>query len=392
MSRSAARVLGSVFVGPLEGVKVVELGVWVAGPGAGGVLADWGAEVIKVEPPDGDPMRRIFALLSGHGQPKSPPFDLDNRGKQSVVADLTSEEGKAAALDLIGDADVFLTNLRPAAVDRLGLGPGEVMATNPRLVYASVTGYGSRGPDADRAGYDVGAFWARSGIAATLNPPDEQPPMIRSGMGDHVTAMTLVAGINAALLARERTGKGQLVETSLLRTGIWCMGWDLGIQLRFDKLLPTSPRTEVVNPVTNSYRAGDGTWFWLLGIEADRHWPGLLRAIDRIELADDERFVTSRDRRKNATALIAILDEVFASADRDHWTGRFDQHDVWWAPVNTAADVLVDPQAIASGAFVDVPEGGGAESHRAVNTPVDFGGVVTRPSGGVPGLGQHSDP
>ncbi len=327
-------------MGPLEGVKVVELGVWVAGPGAGGVLADWGAEVIKVEPPEGDPMRRLFALLSGHGQPASPPFDLDNRGKQSVVADLATDEGRAAALELIATADVFLTNLRPVAVERFGLGPDAVMATNPRLVYASVSGYGSTGPDVDRAGYDVGAFWARSGIAATLNPPDQDPPMIRSGMGDHVTAMTLVAGINAALLARERTGKGQFVETSLLRTGIWCMGWDLGIQLRFDKLLATGPRTEAPNPIANSYRCGDGKWFWLLGIEADRHWPPLLAALDRTELADDERFATSRDRRKNAAALVAVLDEAFESADREHWTDRFDRHDVWWAPINTVADVV----------------------------------------------------
>ena len=382
--------LGSGTVGPLEGVKVVELGVWVAGPGAGGVLADWGAEVVKVEPPEGDPMRRLFALLSGHGQPASPPFDLDNRGKKSVVADLATDAGRAAALELIADSDVFLTNLRPAAVERFGLGPDTVMATNPQLVYASVSGYGSTGPDVDRAGYDVGAFWARSGIAATLNPPDHDPPMIRSGMGDHVTAMTLVAGISAALLARERTGKGQLVETSLLRTGIWCMGWDLGIQLRFDKLLATGPRTEAPNPIANSYRCGDGKWFWLLGIEADRHWPTLLAAIDRTDLADDERFATSRARRKNAAALIEVLDQAFGSADRVHWTERFDRHDVWWAPINTAADVVIDPQAIEAGAFVDVPEGEGAEAHRAVNTPVDFDGRTTRPNRGVPALGEHT--
>lgn len=371
-------------------MKVVELGVWVAGPAAGGVMADWGAEVVKIEPPEGDPMRRLFALLAGHGQPMSPPFDLDNRGKQSVVADLTTDDGRAIALELIAAADVFFTNLRPAAVQRLGLGPADVMTANPRLVYASVTGYGSTGPDADRAGYDVGAFWARTGIAATLNPPDQDPPMIRSGMGDHVTAITLVAGISAALLARERTGKGQLVETSLLRTGIWCMGWDLGIQLRFDKMLATGPRTEAANPVANSYRCADGRWFWLLGIEADRHWPSLVRAIDRLDLSDDERFVTSRDRRKNASALIAIFDDVFASADRAHWVEKFDREDVWWAPVNTAADVVVDPQAVAAGAFVEVPDGAGAPAHRAVNTPVDFGGEITSPAGGVPALGQHT--
>lgn len=375
----------------LEGIRVVELGVWVAGPGAGGLLADWGADVIKVESPHGDPMRRLFALLSGHGQPQSPPFDLDNRGKRSVVLDLRTEEGRHDLRDIVATADVFLTNLRPEAVERLGFGPTALMEENPALVYAQVTGFGRTGPDAHRAGYDVGAFWARSGMAHALVPPDEPPPFIRSGLGDHVTGTAITAGICAALVARSRTGKGQLVDTSLLRTGIYCMGWDLGIQLRFDKLLPTTPRTEAANPLINCYEAGDGRWFWLLGLEADRHWPPLLAAIDHEELAEDERFASSRARRKHAAELVAVLDGVFATADRDHWTSHFDQHDVWWAPVNTIADVVEDEQAIATGAFVDVPGGGGADAHRAVATPVDFSDAAVAPRRGVPGLGEHTD-
>jgi crotonobetainyl-CoA:carnitine CoA-transferase CaiB-like acyl-CoA transferase len=249
----------------LEGVRVVELGVWVAGPSAGGVMADWGADVVKVEAPAGDPLRRMLALTVGHGRPESPPFDLDNRGKRSAVIDLTTADGRAAGLRLAAAADVFLTNLRPEAVARLGLGPEPLMAANPRLVYASVTGYGSTGPDAHRAGFDVGAFWARSGIAATVVPPTEPPPGIRGGLGDHVTGMATVAGVVAALFARERTGRGQVVETSLLRAGIWCLGWDTSMQLRFGKLAPTQPRTENMNPMVNTYRAGDGNWFQLLG-------------------------------------------------------------------------------------------------------------------------------
>lgn len=375
----------------LQGIRVVELGVWVAGPGAGGLLADWGADVIKVESPEGDPMRRLFALLSGHGQPQSPPFDLDNRGKRSVVVDLRTEDGRADLHEIVATADVFLTNLRPEAVERLGFGATELLDAHPRLVYAQVTGFGRTGPDAHRAGYDVGAFWARSGMAQSLVPPGEAPPAIRSGFGDHVTGTTVTAGICAALLARERTGVGQLVDTSLLRTGIYCMGWDLGIQLRFDKLLPTAPRTEAPNPLINCYEAGDGRWFWLLGLEAERHWRPLLAATDLEELADDERFVSSRARRKNAAALIARLDERFATADRDHWTERFDDHDVWWAPVNTVADVVDDAQAIATGAFTDVPAGSGADAHRAVMTPVDFSGADVGPQRGVPGLGEHTD-
>lgn len=375
----------------LEGIRVVELGAWVAGPGAGGLLADWGADVVKVEAPAGDPMRRLFAVLSGHGEPQSPPFDLDNRGKRSVVLDLQTEAGRDDLRAIMATADVFLTNLRPDAVERLGFGPDAVRAEHPRLVYAQVSGYGRTGPDAHRAGYDLGAFFARSGLANQAVPPDQPPVANGGGIGDHITGTTIVAGICAALFARERTGEGQLVDTSLLRAGIYTNGWPLTIQLRYGRHLPTDPRTVVGNPLINSYRAGDGRWFWMLGLEADRHWPPLVRALGRPELLEDERFTGAKDRREHAGELIALLDEIFASDDRDHWTGRFDEQDVWWAPVNTLADAVEDEQAIAAGAFVDVPEGAGAAAHRAVMTPVDFSSMPGGPRRGVPGLGEHTD-
>jgi len=375
----------------LEGIRVVELGAWVAGPGAGGLLADWGADVVKVESPVGDPMRRLFAVLSGHGEPQSPPFDLDNRGKRSVVLDLQTEGGRADLASILATADVFLTNVRPDAVERLGLGPAALLEAHPRLVYASVSGYGRSGPDAHRAGYDLGAFFARSGLASQAVPPDQPPVANGGGIGDHITGTTIVAGICAALFARERTGRGQIVDTSLLRAGIYTNGWPLSIQLRYGRHLPTEPRTAVGNPLINSYRAGDGRWFWLLGLEADRHWPPLLRAIGRPELADDERFAQAKDRRVHAVELIGLLDEVFATADRDHWTARFDEQDVWWAPVHTLADAVEDEQAQAAGAFVDVPDGAGAAGHRGVMTPVDFSDTPVGPRRGVPGLGEHTD-
>lgn len=375
----------------LGNYRVIELGMWVAGPGAGAVLADWGADVIKVETPVGDPMRRIFKLLAGHGQTDSPPFDLDNRGKRSVVVDLATPEGTEIVERLVRDADVFITNLRPEAVGRLGLGPDRLLELFPHLVYASISGYGLEGPEAHRAGYDVGAFWARSGIASLMAPNGTAPPGIRAGMGDHVTAMTTVAGILAALLDRERTGRGQLVEASLLRTGIYTVGWDLGIQMRFGKNTAVQPRTSEMNPMCNCYVAGDGRWFWLLGVEADRLWPKLCGAVERPDLLVDGRFATARGRRHNATELVDVLDSVFAAYARDDLTALFDRDDVWWAPVNTPAEVLVDPQAIAAGAFVDVPAGAGAPAHRAVATPITFHGTGTPPVGSVPGLGEHTD-
>jgi crotonobetainyl-CoA:carnitine CoA-transferase CaiB-like acyl-CoA transferase len=377
--------------GPLSGIRVVELGVWVAGPGAGGLLAEWGADVIKVEPPTGDPMRKLFQLTAGHGQPEVPPFDLDNRGKRSVVLDLRSPDDRQRMQRLIATADVFLTNLRPEAVERLDLGAAELLAANARLVYAQVTGFGSTGPDADRPGYDVGAFWARTGMARSFTPDDEPPANIRAGMGDHMTAMTLVAAINAALVERTRSGRGQMVDTSLLRNGIWSVGWDLGIQLRFGKMAPTVPRTETMNPMVNPYQAGDGGWFWLLGLESDRHWPALARAVGHEGWLTEEPFSTGRGRRKEAARVIAAMDAAFAERSRAEWFERFDAEGVWFAPVHAPADVVVDEQAIAAGAFVDVPGGEDGPAHRAVASPVDFGGRRTEPAGPVPALGQHTD-
>ena len=369
--------------------------MWVAAPGAGALLADWGADVIKVEAPEGDPMRRLFALLAGHGQPESPPFDHDNRSKRSVVLDLGDPDDRQRMDELVAGADVLLTNLRPDALARLGLDPAATLAAHPRLVYASITGYGLDGPDANRAGYDIGAFWARSGVAHTFATAGQPPFPLRGGFGDHTTALATVAGILAALLERERTGRGCIVEASLLRTGMWCLGWDVAIQQRFGKVVPTAARAEDPNPMAAPYAAGDGRWFWLLGVEADRQWPKLCTAMGRDDWAADEGWATARGRRKGSTALVAALDAAFAEHDRDELARRFDEHDVWWAPVNTLADLDDDPQVAAVGALVDVPEGAGAPAHRAAGTPVVF-----RPSGGapragttgpVPGLGQHSE-
>ena len=187
--------------GPLEGVRVVELGVWVAGPGAGGILADWGADVVKIEPPEGDPCRTFLNVLGGD-LPSNPVFELDNRGKRAIALDLSSDRGIELAHQLVAGADVFLSNLRPAGLARLGLGPDEVHARHPEVVVALITGYGLEGPDADQGAYDVAAFWARAGIAESLRTPGGPLPFQRGGMGDHSAAMTTAAGVSAALFDR----------------------------------------------------------------------------------------------------------------------------------------------------------------------------------------------
>jgi crotonobetainyl-CoA:carnitine CoA-transferase CaiB-like acyl-CoA transferase len=344
--------------------------------------------VIKVEPPTGDPLRAVFGALGIAGQAAVPPFEVDNRGKRSVVLDLRVPDDLERFHQLLDTADVFVTNVRPASLERLGLDHAALLERHPRLVYACVTGYGLEGPDRDRAGYDIGAFWARSGLAHTTVAPDQLPPPLRAGAGDHTTALALLSGVLAKLLERERTGTGGLVATSLLRTGIYTLAWDIAIQLRFGKRESTRPREAHRDPLVNCYRAGDGRGIWLLLIEGDRHWPNLIAALEREDLAVDPRFVDAVARRRNCAELIAELDRIFAGRTFDDLTARFDRHDVWWAPLNSITDVIADPQAAAAGAFVDVPTDDGG-SFRAVNGPVDFDGAPLDP-GPVPRLGEHT--
>jgi len=375
-------------VGPLVGVRVVELGVWVAGPGAGGLLADWGADVVKIEPPAGDPARQFQTMLGGD-LPFNPPFELDNRGKRSIMVDLATPAGLAVAERLIAGADVFLTNVRLGGLARLGLDHTTLLARHPTLIYAAITGYGMTGPDADRAAYDIAAFWARSGLVSLLTTPGQVPPFQRGGMGDHSVAMSAAAGIAAALFARSHTGRGQLVATSLLRQGMYTIGFDLNVALRLGVPLAVATRDQMGNPAINSYRDSAGAWFWLVGLEGERHWPDLARAVGRPEWIDDPRFASTRARRQNCKELIAELDAIFATRTRAEWGSILDEHDVWWAPVQTTSEVLADPQAWAAGAFVEVPDGSGTST--MIASPVDFDGGTLRPRAMPPSLGEHTD-
>ena len=373
--------------GPLEGIRVVELGVWVAGPAAGGILADWGADVVKVEPIGGDP-GRLFQFILGGDMPTNPVFDMDNRGKRSIALDLTTDDGRAVMEDLLARADVFVTNVRLGGLERLGLDHSSVTARHRRLVYASVTGYGMEGAEADRGAFDVAGFWARSGIAHLLTPEGGDPPFQRGGMGDHSTALAAAAGVCAALVARQRTGEGQLVSTSLLRQGAYTISFDLSITLGWGLTLQIGRRDNMGNPAMNNYTAGDGRRFWLVGLEPARHWAPLARAVGRPEWIDDERFATPRARRHNAATLVVELDEIFATRSLDEWALAFAaEPELFWAPVQSPDDLLADPQFLTAGGLVDVPDGAGTST--MVATPVDFAGTAWAPTGMAPRLGEH---
>ncbi|PBJ33877.1 CoA transferase [Mycobacterium avium] len=377
--------------GPVEGVTVVELGVWVAGPAAGGILADWGADVIKIEPPTGDPAR-MFGRMLGCDLGLNPPFEMDNRSKRSVVLDLSSEPDRLAAFELLSGADVFLTNVRPGALQRLGLDFASASAANPRLVYGLITGYGESGPDADRAAFDVAAFWSRAGVAHLLTRPGDTPPFQRGGMGDHSAGMTMAAAVCAALLARERTGAGQLVTTSLYRQGAYTVSFDLNTYLMSGQPIAIGQRESMGNPCMNNYAASDGRRFWIVGLEPERHWPALCRAVGRPEWRDDPRFADARARAANSVALIAALDEIFATRPLDEWAQIFaGEPDFFWSPVNSLEDVVADEQFHAAGGIVYVPDG--ADDQAAVPmvaTPADFHGTPWAPRSAAPELGQHT--
>jgi crotonobetainyl-CoA:carnitine CoA-transferase CaiB-like acyl-CoA transferase len=375
--------------GPLDGVKVVELGVWVAGPAAGGILADWGADVVKIEPPAGDPAR-TFGRMLGVEDGSNPPFEMDNRGKRSVVLDVTTERDQEIARALLDDADVFLTNVRPAGLARVGLDFDSVAARNPRLVYGLITGYGERGPDADRPAYDVAAFWARAGLAHLLTRPGDTPPFQRGGMGDHAAGMTLAAAVCAALVARRRTGTGQLVSTSLYRQGAYTVSFDLNTFLMTGSSIAIGQRETMGNPCMNNYATADGKRFWVVGLQAGRHWPPLCRAVGRSERLTDPRFASAYDRAVNAAQLIAELDEIFATKTLDEWAEVFaGEPDFFWAPINSLDDVVADEQFHAAGGIVYVPDGDAAVP--MVATPADFHGTPAEPRSVAPTLGQHTE-
>jgi crotonobetainyl-CoA:carnitine CoA-transferase CaiB-like acyl-CoA transferase len=373
----------------MEGIKVVELGVWVAGPAAAGILADWGADVVKIEPPTGDP-GRLFGRMLGLDIDISPPFEMDNRSKRSVVLDLTTDSGRATALELISGADVFVTNIRPGALQRLGLDFVSVAPDNPRLVYGLITGYGETGPDADRAAYDIAAFWSRAGVAHLLTRPGDTPPFQRGGMGDHGAGMTLAAAICAALVARDRTGSGQLVTTSLYRQGAYTVSFDLNTYLMAGQPIAVGQRETMGNPCMNNYTAGDGRRFWIVGLEAARHWPPLCRAVGRTDWLTDPRFSSARSRAVNGVELIAELDQIFATKPLDEWAEIFaGESDFFWSPVNTIEDVVADEQFHAAGGIVEVPDGPAVVP--MVATPADFHGTPWAPRSTAPDLGAHTD-
>ena len=372
----------------LEGLNVIEYATYVAAPGAGGIMADWGASVIKVEPPGGDPIRQFFASV-GVEFDGNPVFDMDNRGKRAIVLDTAQEGGRDALVKLAESADVFLTNVRPGGLERAGLDFVSLSARNPRLVYATLTGYGLEGPGADWPGMDAPAFWARSGLSALFSPKGGDPAPLRTAFGDHVASMATAAGILAALYERERTGRGRLVEASLIRAATYAGSSDLALQHVLGRTASNRPRPLAPNPLINHFKTKDDRWLCLITRQGTRDWAPLCRALKRDALAQDARFASSKSRREHGAVLVGLLDEAFGAFTLAEVGPALDGEDIIWAPVLSAAEAVADAQTIAAGCVVETPSPKGG-AFKAPAGPIRFPGAADGPKGPVPHVGEHT--
>lgn len=378
--------------GILEGIKIIDMGHFVAVPSAGAVFADWGADVLKVEPLTGEPQRAVVtitATVQMEGGGVGWRFEVHNRNKKSLAVDLTRESGREILYKLVKRSDVFMSNYEIGSLKRLKMDYATLSKLNPGLIYAVLTGYGTVGPDKDERGFDFTAAWARSGIQYLLREPGSPPPQQRGGMMDRTVGMHMVAGILAALVHRDRTGEGQELEFSLYHSAVWTLAADLQVALGGQPLI-IHDRTKARSPLVNTYRSQDGQWFQLAMLQADLHWSGFCRAIERPELENDPRFNTLETRAVNCEELVRILDEIFAARTMQEWARRFRENGCIYGRIQTPEEVLTDPQAIANDFFAEI-EHPAVGKTKLVTTPVKFRQNPASVRTAAPEVGQHTE-
>ncbi|MBM3649039.1 MAG: CoA transferase [Alphaproteobacteria bacterium] len=374
---------------PLAGLRVLDISSFIAAPAAAVVLGDWGADVIKVEGPDGDPNRRI--MLDSASYPKSPvnyPWHMDSRNKRSLALDLKQPEARAALDRLITESDVLICNFPPPVRDKLKLAYDDVKRVNSKLIYASLTGYGETGPDRDRPGFDVTAYFARSGLLDAQRYEGGPPGVPGPAQGDRATAMSLVSAILMALIHRMKTGEGSWVGTSLLGNGLWSCGVIAQAALVGAFLPPRPPPDRPRTALGNIYRTKDDRWLQLTIVREDKMWPGLCEAIGRPDLERDPRFAAVDDRRRRSAELAAILRECFAHHTYEHWRDTLASRAITFGVISRPQDVPDDAQAAACGAVVDTEI---AEMPRTLANPIRLGFAEPQVARPAPALGEHSD-
>ena len=379
--------------GALEGIKVLEISNWVAAPSACAILAEFGAEVVKVEHPvTGDPVRSINISSEGvvpYTGGINVALQQLNRDKASVAINLEHSQGQEVVRRLAAWSDVLVTNLIPSRQERYGLRYEDVSLLNSGIIYLALNGYGMEGPERDRLGFDYAAFWSRSGIMASLGEPNS-PIQQRPGMGDQTTSLTLVAAVGIALYERERSGKGQRIDCSLLHTGLWVLAEDVASALRSGEAVRHVPRGEVTNPIFNFYQCKHGQWIQMTMVESERFWQGFCRAMGLEALVRGSRFDSHANRAEHCRELIRILDQRFSTESREEWGRRLDAEGCIWAPVQTLDQVVKDPQVHANGytAPLEHPSEG---TLQVVSAPIKFQRTPGQVQRAAPELGQDTE-
>jgi len=380
--------------GILEGLKVISMEHMEAIPAATVWLADWGAEVLKVEPLTGDMWRgtRRVRGTSTSVQARSGPlqfaFQILNRNKKSLAINLKTEPGREILYKLIEGADIFMSNYEVSSLEKLKMDYASLSKINPGIIYAFICGYGTVGPLKDEGGYDRVSAWARAGFQYMLGEPGETPPMQRGGMMDRTIAPHAVSGILAALWHREKTGEGQEIEISLYHSAVWTLALDIQAAL-IGHPMTKAPRTETMNPLWNFYRTKDDRWISLGLLQPDRYWANFCKVIGKPELVNDPRFVDMEARMKNCVELVRIFDEVFATKTIEEWENILKGYDFIFSRIQSPEEVVTDPQALVNNFFVDLP---GYEGEiKILTTPVEFKqnpALVRTPA---PEVGQHNE-
>ena len=372
--------------GIFDGLRVIDCASWIAGPAAATILSDFGAEVIKIEPPGaGDPWR---ASVPVPGKTTDYWWQLTSRNKRSLAIDLKHTEGLNVLYRLIGSTDVFITNFPLPVRERLKISAADLLSINPRLIYGSISAYGEVGAEAARTGFDATAYWARSGLMDMVRASaDTEPARSAPGLGDHPTATALYAAIVTALYRRERTGRGGVAQTSLLQNGLWAGGCFVQNRLFGEHVVPRPPRTHTPSALANHYRCRDGRWFLMALHNEPRQLAGFLEAIEARHLGADPRFATKEARRTNAVALTATLDDIFASRDLADWRPILEGAGVTFGAVFSVNEAADDKQAREIGALVPFADGKGL----TVSSPFHLDGATKIAPSRAPAVGQHSE-
>jgi len=375
--------------GIFSGLKVLDCASFIAAPAAATVLSDFGADVIKIEPPGaGDPYRNLPNLPGYPSGEHNFAWLLEARNKKSIALDLSRPEAQAVLYKLVEEADVFITNMPPPVRAKLGITYDHLAHLNDRLIYASFTGYGEKGEEANKPGFDSNAYWARSGLMDLVRADtDTTPARSVAGMGDHPCAMALYSAIVTALYQREKTGKGSHVASNLMANGVWAAGTLAQAKLCGSKFAERRPRERALNAVANHYQCKDGRWLILSLLSEEKQFPILARCLGREDLIDDPRFATKADRHARSVELIKVFDETFATRDLAEWRKILDGNGLVFGIVGILDDIPNDKQMLDNEVLVPFEN----DTMLTISSPIWVDGAKKVQPRKPPGVGEHSD-